>query len=138
MQTITEILSQIGQYVAGLDWAYMLTFIIITIGINSFFLNLKNEAVVKTRTRYRVALIGLLYGVTLYFTRSYTVKEAEMLFQSFVFALVFHKLIIEAVLYWLVKKGLPESIAGHFISQEKIEELTYTGYSKDQDHEGIY
>ncbi len=126
MQTITEILSQIGQYVAGLDWAYMLTFIIITIGINSYCLNRKTDVVIKTRTRYRVVLIGLLYGVTIYFTRSYTIKQAEMLFQSFVFALVFHKLIVEAVLYWLVKQGLPDSIARHFIEEQKLEELKWT------------
>jgi len=123
MQTITEILSHIGQYIAGLDWAYMLTFIIITIGINSYCLNLKNKPVIQTRTRYRVALIGLLYGVTLYFTRSYTIQQAEILFQSFVFALVFHKLIIEAVLYWLVKRGLPDSIASHFIDEQKLQKL---------------
>lgn len=127
MKTVEEILSQISQYVAGLDWAYMLTFICITIGINSVCLNSKKRPVIQTRTRYRVALIGLLYGITLYFTRSYSIKQAEILFQSFVFALVFHKLIVEAILYWLVKIGLPDSIAGHFIDKQKLDELKSTG-----------
>lgn len=131
MQTVTEILSHISQYVAGLDWAYMLTFIIITIGINSYCLNRKSKPVVQTRTRYRVAVIGLLYGATLYFTRSYTIQQAEILFQSFVFALVFHKLIIEAVLYWLIKKGLPDSIASHFIDEQKLDELKWTNDGRD-------
>jgi hypothetical protein len=123
METTYEILSHIGLYIKGLDWQYMLTFIIITIGINSYCLKKKNDARIKTRTRYRVALIGVLYGVTIYLLRSYTLKEAENLFQSFIFALVFHKLIIEAVLYWLVQKGLPESIAKHLLEEEKLEKL---------------
>ena len=123
METTYEILSRISGYVAGLDWSYILTFIIITIGINSYCLNRKNNPTIKTRTRYRVALIGILYGATIFFTRSYSIKQAENLFQSFIFTLVFHKLIVEATLYWLVKKGLPESIAKHFLEEEKLDAL---------------
>ncbi len=137
MKTTTEILSQIGRYVSSLDWAYMLTFIIITIGINSYCLNRKTEAAVKTRTRYRVAFIGLLYGCVLYFTRKYTVQQAEILFQSFVFALVFHKLIIEAVVYWLVKNGLPDTIASHLLDDKTIQALKGSALKTPDEHEGI-
>lgn len=97
---MTEILTQVSNYLISLDWAYILTFIIITYGLNhykttSFFRDLFK---ISIPTRYRVLIIGLLYGVTLYFIRNYTVNKIECLVQSFVFALVFHKLILETLL----------------------------------------
>lgn len=125
METIPLIISFISNYIGTLDWPYIITFILLCYGANHFSVK---EAVQKTRwfsirTRYRVIIIGLLYGVILYIVRGYTLAQTEILFQSLVFGLVFHKLIIEAVLYWLVKHGLPETIAKHFLDEEQLKKL---------------
>ena len=112
---LTEIWNQITGYVSALDWAYILTFIVIAYGFNHFKVkeSIKKVTRVRSRTKYRVAIIGLLYGIALYFIRGYTLEKVECLFQSYVFAFVFHKLIIEGVMKFIGKKVLPERIAKH-------------------------
>lgn len=114
--TITnEIWHQITGYVTALDWAYILTFIVIAYGFNHVKVKegIKKVTRVRSRTRYRVAIIGLLYAVALYFIRGYTLDKVECLFQSYVFAFVFHKLIIEGIMRFVGKKVLPEKIGKH-------------------------
>ncbi len=126
METLTLILSNIQNYMTSLDWSYIITFIILCYGINHFKVKegLQKATGTQTRTRYRVILIGLLYGIGLYFLRGYSIQHIENLFQSFVFALVFHKFIVEALLYWLVKHGLPESISKHLLDEEQLKKLS--------------
>tara|TARA_R100001377_G_scaffold49580_1_gene28772 strand:+ start:587 stop:907 length:321 start_codon:yes stop_codon:yes gene_type:complete len=95
-----EILQQISNYLNSLDWAYILTFIVFAYGLNhyratDFFYEVFK---IKIATRYRVFIIGLLYGIALYFIRGYQLKMIECLLQSFAFALVFHKLLLEKFL----------------------------------------
>jgi hypothetical protein len=97
---MTEILQHISNYLNSLDWAYILTFIVIAYGLNhyratDFFYEVFK---IKIATRYRVFIIGLVYGITLYFIRGYQLKMIECLLQSFAFALVFHKLLLERFL----------------------------------------
>lgn len=92
-----EILQHISNYLNSLDWAYILTFIVIAYGLNhyratDFFYEVFK---IKIATRYRVFIIGLVYGIVLYFIRGYQLKMIECLLQSFAFALVFHKLLGE-------------------------------------------
>jgi hypothetical protein len=112
---ITEIWSQITGYVSTLDWAYILTFIVIAYGFNHFKVKegIKKVTRVKFSTKYRVAIIGLLYGIALYFIRGYTLEKVECLFQSYVFAFVFHKLIIEGIIKF-IGKGV-QKMSGHII-----------------------
>lgn len=125
MQTLSEIITRIQLYMLSLDWAYILTFIIITYGINNFNVKagLQQVTGTQTRTRYRVALVGIVYGCCLYVIRGYTLIKVESLFQSFVFALVFHKFIVEALIYWLVKRGLPGSISKHLLNENQLQAL---------------
>jgi hypothetical protein len=95
-----EILQQISNYLNSLDWAYILTFIVIAFGLNhyrakDFFYEIFK---IKIATRYRVFIIGLVYAIALYFIRGYQLKMVERLLQSFAFALVFHKLILDKLL----------------------------------------
>lgn len=112
---ITEIWNQITGYVTTLDWSYILTFIVIAYGFNHFKVKegIKKVTRVKSHTKYRVAIIGLVYGVALYFIRGYSLEKVECLFQSYVFAFVFHKLIIEGIMRFIGKKVLPEKIGKH-------------------------
>lgn len=96
---ITEILNQVTHYLGGLDWTYILTFILIGYGFNHE--KMKKQLAktgIKAKARYRMAIVGVLYGVVLYFIRGYEISQVELLFKSFVFAFVFHKMIVESLL----------------------------------------
>lgn len=125
METLTEIISHIQNYMTSLDWSYIITFIIICYGINHYKVKegLQKATGTQTRTRYRVIIIGVVYAIGLYFLRGYKLQQIENLFQSFIFALVFHKFIVEALLYWLAKHALPESINKHILTEEQIKKI---------------
>lgn len=126
METLTEIIAQIKNYMTALDWQYIITFIIICYGINHYKVKegLQKATGTQTRTRYRVIIIGIVYGAGLYFLRGYKMQHIENLFQSLIFALVFHKFIVEALLYWLAKHALPESISKHLLDKEQLKKIT--------------
>lgn len=119
---IQEIWNQISGYVSSLDWAYILTFIVIAYGINHYWVKDKihKATKVKARTRYRTAIVGVLYGAGLYFIRGYELAKVECLFQSFVFAFVFHKLIIDQVMKYAGRKLL-----GSVPKEQAISEKDY-------------
>jgi hypothetical protein len=128
METVAEITDKVRGYIAALDWQYIITFIIICFGINHYKVKegLQKVTGVCTRTRYRVIIVGVVYGAGIYFIRGYKLIQLENLVQSCIFALVFHKFIIEAVLFWLVKHGLPESISKHLVDSEQIKKINGT------------
>ena len=101
-----EIWNQVSNYVSSLDWAYILTFIVIAYGINHYWVKdkIQKATKVKSKTRYRTAIVGILYGAGIYFIRGYELAKVECLFQSFVFAFVFHKLIIDEIMKYVGKK----------------------------------
>ena len=61
-------------------------------------------------------MIGFIYGLLIYYIRGYGVSDVEMLLQSFVFAMVFHKVILEEV-----EKLLRRQL-GRFKNENKNEE----------------
>ncbi|MCB9448699.1 MAG: hypothetical protein H6585_10180 [Flavobacteriales bacterium] len=106
-----EIFDRIKEYIIGLDWSYIMTFITIAYGFNHYRIRQGLQKTgIRAGTKYRVAIVGVLYGAALYFIRGYQIAQAEVLFQSFVFALVFHKLILESLLPKLVPKTLRKHI----------------------------
>ena len=119
LEIIEDIWNQVAHYIGSLDWAYILTFMLIAHGINHHKIKegLKNTLKLKSKTRYRIALVGILYGIAIYFIRGYEIAQVERLIQSLVFAFVFHKLIIDGMLGYIFKKILPEKWA-KFLKQE--------------------
>lgn len=113
-----EILHQVQQignplilYMSNLDWSYILTFIIIAYAINTLWKKQKkNDSKKKSHKRYRTALIGIVYAVVLFFIRGYELFKIETLFQSFVFALAFHKMIIEGIMHYITRTFFPPNI----------------------------
>lgn len=99
-----QIINQIVLYINSLDWSYILTFILLTYAVNySKVLDwIYKLTKLKIQTRYRVVLIGFIYGVFLFYLRGYSTANIEPLLQSFVFAMVFHKLIIDKILQQIV------------------------------------
>lgn len=92
--TILEIGKHILNYSLGLDWTFIISFILLAYGA----IHVKEKENLKIETRYLVALVGLVYSVILFFIRNYNLQQVDALFQSFIFALVFHKLLIDKVL----------------------------------------
>ncbi len=110
---VTEILNQLGYYTSGLDWGYILTFIIMAYALNKMM-----ESKIgckwfpwKIPTRYRVAILGFLYAILIFFVRGYELAQVELVFQSFLFAIVFHKMILEGLIKFL-EKSLPQDSSG--------------------------
>ena len=103
---ITHIINHLGHYVSSLDWAYICTFIIIAYGFNYSGVKLFLEQLtgIKIKTRYRVLIVGLLYAIALYFIRGYNFHNVESLLQSFIFSIVFHKLILEGIEKYIGRK----------------------------------
>ena len=107
-----SILHSITSYITALDWSYIMTLIF----IGSLFNHIKirqsivNKLGLKLSTRYRIVLIGLLIGLPLHFIRGYAIENVENLFHSFVFALVFHKLILDNIMRHVTGKPLEETV----------------------------
>lgn len=99
-----QLWNELLNYISALDWSYILTFIIIAYGINSnrFREQLRKRTRLSWKSKYRVAITGTVYAVALYFIRDYSISMIEPLFQSFVFAVVFHELIIEGVRSFII------------------------------------
>ncbi|MEM9884339.1 MAG: hypothetical protein AAF849_00485 [Bacteroidota bacterium] len=85
---------QVLDYVINLDWKFIVSFILLAYGIR--ILTGKSNKV-KIPTRYLVAIVGTIYGVALSLIQGYSTQYALVIFQSFVFAFVFHKLLIDKV-----------------------------------------
>jgi hypothetical protein len=103
-----QIIQAVNSYLTGLDWPYILTFIMLAYLVNQAKVRagISKFLRIKTRTRYRVAVTGILYGVVTYFVRGYGLQDLERLFHSFVFALVFHKLVIDVVMQYVAGKSV--------------------------------
>ncbi len=103
METVFQ---NIVRYLNMLDWAYIITFILISYAINHYKVTqwIVNGLGISIRTRYRVLIVGFIYAVFIFFIRGYTLKGIERLLQSFVFAIVFHKFIVELLVERLFPK----------------------------------
>lgn len=107
---MTTLWHQVTDYVAGLDWPYILTFTVIAYGLTHWCLKNGWKAVTRrrSRTKYRIAVVGLLYGIALFYIRGYALQKVESLLASYAFALLFHELIIEGVMRFLGRNVLPD------------------------------
>ncbi|EDP94745.1 hypothetical protein U8527_07270 [Kordia algicida OT-1] len=110
---MTEIITQLSNYISRLDWAYIFTFILISYGFNTEYVTGLFYKIFrfKIATRYRVLIIGVLYGTAIYFIRGYAITDVEILLQSFVFALVFHKLLLQKTIRYLFQIKEPKPTA---------------------------
>ncbi len=100
MQTIIE---QITEYLMSLDWSYILTLILIIYGISNLKFVKKIRENLSFPQRYQVLIIGILYAVIIFLVRGYSIEKVENIFQSFVFTLVFHKLIVDKLITGIFK-----------------------------------
>lgn len=113
-----SIIHSITAYITSLDWSYIMTFIFLSSLINHVKIrqSIVDKLGLKLRTRYRVVLVGLAMGIVLYFIRGYTVDKVEILLHSFVFAMVFHKLILDSIVKYVT--GKPEEISEQTVTDK--------------------
>ena len=125
MQTTAAITEHILSYFNGLDWPFIITFMILCYGMNHYRIKdyLECRFRRRIRSRYLVITTGVLYVVLLYVLRGYQTSRIEPLLQSLIFSLVFHKLIIDSILLWLAAHGLPASIAKHLFPPDTFKTL---------------
>lgn len=106
-------LAKLMEYLGNLDWGYMITLILLSHFVcrnemldNKFIAQLTWLKKVKTLLlaipmAWRVLLMGVIYGMVLYWIRDYSGKNwLENMVQSLIFAMVSHKLFLEK---WLNK-----------------------------------
>lgn len=93
------IVGKVLEYLSSLDWSYMITLIVLCYAFeqNKLKVKLHRWTRLQLATKYRVVVIGFFYGLFIYLIRGYSVGEIEVLLQSFVFAMVFHKVILKEV-----------------------------------------
>lgn len=93
-------------YLMGLDWSYIMTFILLTYLATSSIVKREMFYVfgIKVRTRFVVAIIGIVWASLLYVMRGRTPGLAENLIHSFVFAIVFHKIILDTIVQYFKPK----------------------------------
>ena len=93
------VVSQMTQYITSLDWSYIITFILLAYGTNQpkvrgFFYKVFRF---RLKTRYRTLIVGVIYGVILFFIRGKDTRQIEELFKALLFAMIFHKLMIDQI-----------------------------------------
>jgi hypothetical protein len=104
MQTTTllDIGKLILDYTLSLDWTFIISFILLAYGA----IIIKRKEKWKIQKRYLVGLVGLFYGAILSLIYQYNLQQVLLIFQSFVFAFVFHKLLIDHIVRFIVEKLL--------------------------------
>jgi hypothetical protein len=107
INVVTEALSA---YILHLDWGYIFTFMFLA----HFMVQDKmvaglpfkiKETLKMVSVAWRVIILGIIYGLFVYYIRGYKGKEGvEIIIQSLTFAVVFHKLVLDAILKSYLKK----------------------------------
>ncbi len=102
----------LSHYFQQLDWTFIITFIVLVYGLHRSPLLkwLGNAIGFELPKRYRVLLVGILYGSFIFWLRDGGKTTLESLVQSLVFAMVFHKLLLDFLLRKLTSKSNTDQI----------------------------
>jgi len=99
MEVLVEAVGRnILPFLAKLEWIYIITFILLCYGYQSIEEQIKWKPLKKVKTRFKVALIGLLYAPLYYFLWGLEKDQIGILFSSFLVSFTFHKLLVDAVI----------------------------------------
>lgn len=96
------IIQQVVNYLEELDWMFIISFIILAYAMNKMSQSKKLPKFLRIglKTRYRVVIVGLMYALIVFLFRGYLICQLEPLFHSFLFAMVFHQMIID----WFIRQ----------------------------------
>ena len=104
-QTISllqTVVAPITDYVTNLDWAYIISFILLASWVNQSQVkcHLSRVFKFKLRTRYRTLLIGLVYAFLVFIIRGGDSAQIEGLLTSLIFAMIFYKMILDQLIHF--------------------------------------
>lgn len=85
-------------FLAKLEWMYIITFILLCYGYQSIEEQIKWKLLKQLKTRFKVAIIGLLYAPLYYLLWGLEKEQIGILFSSFLVSFAFHKLLVDAVI----------------------------------------
>jgi len=107
MEILIEVVGRnILPFMASLQWIYIITFILICYGFQSIENQIEWHFLKNLRTRFKVALIGLLYAPLYYLLWGLERDQIGVLFSSFLVSFTFHKLLVEAIIGAIKKQFL--------------------------------
>jgi len=95
-----EILPVLGQ----LEWLYIFSFILLGMAVEQLPQINSLRFLYRIKKRFRIAIIGLIYAPFYYYMSGLEEEQAGLLFASFLFTFVFHKLLVEAVIGFIQNK----------------------------------
>ena len=90
--------SSVLPFLAILEWMYIITFILICYIFQSAEKQFNWVVLIKFKTRFKVAIIGLLYAPIYYFLWGLDKDQIGILFSSFLVSFAFHKLLIDSII----------------------------------------
>ena len=93
-----DILQITTDYLASLEWSFIITFILIAGYVCDdkrvlFFPEGIRNFLLRVPKIWRVLPVGIAYAAAIYWIRDYTRADIERMFNSLVFAVVFHSAI---------------------------------------------
>jgi Mn2+/Fe2+ NRAMP family transporter len=105
------VMEQFANFLNTLDWVYIFSFILITQAIMYYRVPqfIGRGTGIKIRNRYQVLIIGLIYGIIVFFVRGYDLPKVLSLFISFLLATTFHKFLLESVFEKIFPKKVIET-----------------------------
>jgi hypothetical protein len=93
---MSEFLVFVGPFLAQLKWEYIVGFIFMTYVYGEVESQLNWLWIEQVKTRFKVAIIGLLYGLVFFYTKELEQSDLPALLISYLFSFGFHKLLVDS------------------------------------------
>tara|TARA_R110000868_G_scaffold250694_4_gene507436 strand:+ start:157 stop:519 length:363 start_codon:yes stop_codon:yes gene_type:complete len=115
MEALIEVIGRnILPFLAKLEWVYIITFILLCYNYQLIEKNLNIAFLIKIKTRFKVAFIGIVYAPGYYFLWGLGKEDIGYLFSSFLVSFAFHKLLVEIII---------SAIRNHIQQAKSLKEL---------------
>ena len=95
---MSEFLVFVEPFLAQLQWEYIVGFIFMTYVYGEVESQFNWQWIEQVKTRFKVAIIGLLYGVGFFYTKGLAQSDIPALLISYLFCFGFHKLLVDSLI----------------------------------------
>jgi hypothetical protein len=93
---MSEFLVFVEPFLGQLKWEYIVGFIFMTYVYGEVESQFNWLWIEQVKTRFKVAIIGLLYGVVFFYTKGLEQSDIPALLISYLFSFGFHKLLVDS------------------------------------------
>lgn len=100
---VEEISKQILPFIGGLNWGYIVSFVVITQIFLSNEVELVGDLFEFTKKRVKVAAMGILYAPFYYWLFDLEKGQLGLLFISYLVSFAFHKLIADTIVKKVIR-----------------------------------